>query len=123
MIDGPPSVEVFADGSRAQLLAAMRESMRWHRAHERATLYSVLNAARAWRFAEENVLGSKAEGASWARTRWRKPSLIDAAVDLRHGRPAGLDTSDVDELLDHAEHALGAAESTGDEGNLKPTRG
>ncbi len=28
------------------------ESMAWHRAHEGATLYSVLNACRAWRSAE-----------------------------------------------------------------------
>ena len=64
-IDGPPAADVFADAPRSQLLGALGESMRWHRAHERATLYSVLNATRAWRFADENVLGSKLEGASW----------------------------------------------------------
>lgn len=112
-IDGPPAEDVFADAPRTQLLGAMRESMRWHRAHERATLYSVLNAARAWRFAEEDVLGSKLEGASWARNRWRDPTLIDAAIDLRHGRPARLDDSDVDALLDHVDHALAAAEAIG----------
>ena len=106
VIDGPPARDVFADAPRSMLLGAMHDSMRWHRAHERATLYSVLNAARAWRFAAEDVLGSKLEGAAWARARWRNPALIDAAVDLRHGRPAELDEQAVDDLLDHVEHVL-----------------
>ena len=108
-IAGPPAADVFADASRPQLLGAMRESMRWHRRHERATLYSVLNGARAWRFADEDVLGSKLAGATWARSRWSNPSLIDAAVDLRHGRPAHLDEDEVDDFLDHVEHVLGDA--------------
>lgn len=110
VITGPPAAEVFADAPRPLLLEAMRESMRWHRRHERATLYSVLNGSRAWRFAAEDVLGSKLAGATWARSRLRNPSLIDAAVDLRHGRPAHLDEDEVDGFLDHVEHALDAAE-------------
>ncbi len=86
---GPPPAEVFADVSRSDLLDAMIGSMRWHREHERATLYSVLNATRAWRFAVEDVLGSKLEGA-----------------ELRHGRPAALDAAEVDELLGHVESTL-----------------
>jgi hypothetical protein len=109
VVTGPPAAAVFADAPRPQLLAMMAESMRWHRQHERATLYSVLNASRAWRFAAEDVLGSKLAGATWARSRWRDPSLIDAAVDLRHGRPARLDEVAVDELLDAVEHVLGSA--------------
>jgi hypothetical protein len=59
VISGPPPSAVFADVPRGILLRAMSESMTWHRAHEKATLYSVLNACRAWRFAEDDVLGSK----------------------------------------------------------------
>jgi hypothetical protein len=33
----------------------MKDSMRWHRDHEGATLYSVLDASRAWRFAAEDA--------------------------------------------------------------------
>jgi hypothetical protein len=77
----------------------MGESMAWHRAHEKATLYSVLNACRAWRFAETDVLGSKLEGAAWARDRWPDTGVIDAAVALRHGRQATLDEPAVDALL------------------------
>lgn len=87
----------------------MTESMRWHREHEKATLYSVLNASRAWRFAAEDALGSKLDGAAWARERWSNPEVIDAAVDLRHGRPAVLDAAEVDRLLDHVESTLQAS--------------
>jgi hypothetical protein len=105
-IAGPPPGELFVDVSRRQLLDSMMQSMRWHRRHEPATLHSVLNAARAWRFAIEDVLGSKLGGAAWARTRWPDPGVIDAAVDLRHGRPAVLDERAVEALLDHVEAAL-----------------
>lgn len=72
----------------------------WHGiAHEKATLYSVLNACRAWRFAAADVLGSKLEGAAWARARWQDTGLIDAAVALRRGQDATLDESAVDALL------------------------
>lgn len=108
-ITGPPAAEVFADLPRHELLHAMQSSMRWHRTNERATLYSVLNAARAWRFASENVLGSKLEGATWARLRWPDPGVIDTAVDLRHGGPGELEAAAVDHLLDHVEQQLAAA--------------
>ena len=108
-VTGPPPAAVFPDVSRRTLLKQMIESMRWHREHEKATLYSVLNACRAWRFAEEGVLGNKIEGAAWARTRWPHPALIDAAVELRHGRPATLDAEKVDELLAHVETLLSSA--------------
>lgn len=105
-IVGPPARTAVADVPRTVLLEAMHESMRWHRLNEKATLYSVLNACRAWWFADEDVLGSKLEGAEWARRRWPTPALIDAAVDLRHGRPAHLDEGEVDGFLQHVERAL-----------------
>ena len=106
VITGRPPAEVFADIPRGVLLQMMRDSMRWHRKHEEASLYSVLNASRAWRFALDDVLGSKLEGATWARKRWRNPSTIDAAVDLRHGREASLDAEEVDALLGRVEEVL-----------------
>ena len=103
---GPPPAELFAEVPRPVLLQAMTDSVRWHRRHEKATLYSVLNAARAWRYAAEGVLGSKLEGATWAAERWSEPALIEAAVDLRHGRPAPLDAAAVERLLGHVEREL-----------------
>lgn len=105
-LTGPLPGELFVDVPRRKLLQQMSESMRWHREHEKATLYSVLNACRAWRFAEEDILGSKIEGAAWARTRWPHPTAIDAAVELRHGRPAALDAEEVDDLLAYVETLL-----------------
>lgn len=105
-ICGPRPAGLFADVTRQVLLDSMIESMRWHREHEKATLYSVLNACRAWRFAADDVLGSKLDGAEWARERWSTPSVIDAAVELRHGLPATLDATAVDTLLDHVETSL-----------------
>ncbi len=105
-VHGPPPADVFADVSRSELLDGMIESLRWHRHHERATLYSVLNATRAWRFAVEDDLGSKLEGAPWACERWPNTQVIDAAVDLRYGRPATLGSAEVDALLDHVESVL-----------------
>lgn len=98
-ISGPPARRIFVDVPRSTLLKAIYESMAWHRAHEKATLYSVLNACRAWRFAAEDVLGSKLDGAAWARARWPDTGLIDAAVALRRGEDAALDDSAVDALL------------------------
>ena len=111
-ISGPPSAEAFSGVPRQLLLELMGESMRWHREHEKATLYSVLNASRAWRFAVEDVLGSKLDGARWARGRWRSPSLVDAAVNLRHGRHARLDAGDVDRFLAHVEGVLTRAHAS-----------
>jgi hypothetical protein len=99
VISGSPARAVFADVPRKGLLDAMYESMAWHRAHEKATLYSVLNACRAWRFAEEDVLGSKLEGAAWARDRWPDIDVIDAAVALWRGELASLDHPAVEALL------------------------
>ena len=98
-ISGPPSREIFADVPRSVLLQAMQDSVAWHRANEKATLYSVLNACRAWRFAAVDVLGSKLEGAAWARARWPDTRVIDAAVALRRGEDATLDETGVDALL------------------------
>ncbi len=105
-ISGPPAGHLFADAPRRTSLDAMVASLRWHREHEKGTLHSVLNASRAWRFAAEGVLGSKLEGAAWARERWRRPVLIDAAVELRHGQHAELDANAVDEFLDCVEATL-----------------
>jgi hypothetical protein len=110
VISGPAASEVFADVPRRVLLHAMLESMAWHRVHEKASLYSVLNACRAWRFAEEDVLGSKLEGAAWARGRWPDTGVIDAAVALRRGKDApALKDSAVDDLLSAVLTRLAAA--------------
>jgi Aminoglycoside adenylyltransferase, C-terminal domain len=106
VISGEPTRSVFADAPRSTLLEALYQSMSWHRAHEKATLYSVLNACRAWRFVELDVLGTKLEGAEWARARWPDTDVIDASVALRRGEDAALDEAAVDGLLETVEGLL-----------------
>jgi hypothetical protein len=115
-IAGPPARGVFADVPRGTLLNAMYESTAWHRAHEKATHYSVLNACRAWRFAAEDVLGSKLEGADWARAHWPDTGLIHTAVALRRGEVATLDESAVDALLAAVATRLREAAETSEPG-------
>lgn len=106
---GPPAADLFVDPPRPVLLDMLGGSLRWHRQHERATHYSVLNAARAWRFAADDVLGSKLDGARWVGLRWQNRSMIDAAVKLRHGRVAVLNKDEVDQFLAHVDAVIAAA--------------
>ncbi|HET7480388.1 MAG TPA: aminoglycoside adenylyltransferase domain-containing protein [Rubrobacteraceae bacterium] len=92
---GPPSHEVFAPIPRSWLLDALEDSLVWHAEHETLTHYSVLNACRAWRFAEEGVWSSKEAGAKWARPRVEDPTVIDAALEIRRGQARRLDPSEV----------------------------
>jgi Domain of unknown function (DUF4111) len=71
-LSGPPPPEVFAPVRRAWLLRGMERELAWAREHAPAE-YQVLNACRAWRFAEENVLCSKLDGGRWARDRLDDP--------------------------------------------------
>jgi hypothetical protein len=65
-----------------------------------------LNACRAWRFVELDVLGSKLDGAEWARLRWPDTDMIDAAVARRRGEETPLDEAAVDALLGSVEALL-----------------
>jgi hypothetical protein len=81
---GPDARELFPRVGRATLLRAFAAELRWALDHA-SPAYRVLNACRAWRFHEEDRLGSKVEGAEWALRRNEEDrSVIDAA--LRHRR-------------------------------------
>ncbi len=82
---GPPAREVFASIPRPWLLDALEDSLEWHADHETLIHYSVLNACRSWRYAEEGVLSSKDDAAAWARSRTEDPSVIDSALAIRRG--------------------------------------
>lgn len=83
---GPPAGEVLAPIPRSWLLDALKDSLEWHAEHETLTHFSVLNACRSWRFAEEGVWSSKEAGAKWARPRVEDPAVIDAALEIRGGQ-------------------------------------
>lgn len=82
---GPPAEEVFAPIPRPWLLDALKDSLEWHVDHESLLHYSVLNACRSWRYAEEGVWSSKEDAAEWARSRTEDPSIIDSALAIRRG--------------------------------------
>jgi hypothetical protein len=82
---GPPPREVFAPIPRPWLLEALVDSLEWHADHETLLHYSVLNACRSWRYAEEGVMSSKDEAAAWALSHAEDPSIIDSALAVRRG--------------------------------------
>jgi streptomycin 3"-adenylyltransferase len=81
---GPAPATVFPAIPREMLLAAFRGELQWATKNGSPS-YQVLNACRAWRFADEGVLSSKTAGAEWARGRVDDPSPIDAALRHRRG--------------------------------------
>ena len=81
---GPRPEELFPRPSRDELLAAFAGELRWAEEHVSPS-YQVLNACRAWRFHEEDVLCSKAAGGDWARTRVHEPAAIELALRNRRG--------------------------------------
>src|SRR5205823_9203736 len=81
---GPPPATLFPQIPRALLLRSFAGELGWAEEHASPS-YQVLNACRALRFLEEDVLCSKLEGAEWARRRGLWPALLDAAADYRRG--------------------------------------
>ena len=95
-VAGPDPVEVFAEPPRAWLLERAAAELRWATRHG-SFAYRVLTACRAWRYLEDDVLGSKVDGGRWARARLADPAapeetnpaavaLVDAAVAAQLGQ-------------------------------------
>jgi streptomycin 3"-adenylyltransferase len=97
---GPDPKALFREPDRKQVLGAFLDDLRWARAEGAAIweghpmpelaamAYRVLNAARTWRYVETGELGSKVEGAAWAREHdedERDIALVDAALAYQHG--------------------------------------
>jgi Domain of unknown function (DUF4111) len=89
-VAGPEPVEVFAEPPRDWLLERAVAELRWAVANG-SFAYRVLTACRAWRYLEDDVLGSKVEAGRWARPRLADPdppaavALVDAAVAAQLG--------------------------------------
>jgi Domain of unknown function (DUF4111) len=89
-VAGPAPVQVFAEPPRGWLLERAAAELRWAVRHGDFA-YRVLNACRAWRYLEGDVLGSKVEGGRWARLRLVDTelpgdgALVDAAVAAQLG--------------------------------------
>jgi hypothetical protein len=85
---GPPAREVIGAPARADLLDALREGLRWARKNEPDTPGTVLNACRAWRYAERGDWVSKPAAREWAATAHGGPAdLVErAAAALERAR-------------------------------------
>jgi streptomycin 3"-adenylyltransferase len=89
-VAGPAPVQVFAEPPRGWLLERAAAELRWAVRHGDFAC-RVLNACRAWRYLEGDVLGSKVEGGRWARLRLVDTelpgdgALVDAAVAAQLG--------------------------------------
>lgn len=93
---GPPARDVFAPIPWPWVLDALEDSLGWHADHETLLHYSVLNACRSWRYAEEGLMSSKDDAAVWALSRTEGTSIIDSALAIRHGdRTRSLDPAEV----------------------------
>jgi hypothetical protein len=102
---GPKPRTVFAPVPAAWVLEACAEELRtWVGfCHYNDLSSGVLNACHAWRYAEEGVLSSKAEGGQWTRSRTVAPSLIDAALATRRSEAGGaMADGDVNTFVRHA---------------------
>jgi Aminoglycoside adenylyltransferase, C-terminal domain len=68
--------------------------------HERQLHSTVLNAGRAWRYAEEGAWSSKDDAARWVLARTEDRSLVERALAIRHGtRSPTLERARVDEFV------------------------
>jgi hypothetical protein len=91
---GPPPQDIFGPIERKWLLDVLCKSLEWHRTtifdphHDPMGQNSILNAARAWRYAERGDFVSKAQGGRWALTLGRNTALIERALAIREGRHA-----------------------------------
>jgi len=80
---GPPPATVFAPIPSVWQLQAIQDSLAWHPAHDPISPNNVLNACRGWRYAVTGALGSKAAGASWARSQPGCPPIVERAEHSR----------------------------------------
>jgi streptomycin 3"-adenylyltransferase len=95
---GPPPAEVFGEAPPALLDAAFAGELAWAAANA-PPAYRVLNACRAWCYAAERRLVSKAEGGEWALGRGAGDDAIRAALaEQRGGGAAAVDPAAVDAL-------------------------
>jgi predicted nucleotidyltransferase len=83
-LTGPDPADTIGDVPRAWVAAELRNELAWGLAHA-STAYQALNAARAWRFADEGVICGKIEGGTWALDRGHD-AVLQQAIAFQEGR-------------------------------------
>lgn len=82
-IEGAPPEQLIGPIPRQVILRALGEELAWG-LHHAGMAYAVLNAARALRYLEEDVLCSKLAGGEWAIAHGEPADLIQPALDHQH---------------------------------------
>jgi hypothetical protein len=82
-VRGAPPAEVFAEPPRPWLLERAADELRWAARHG-SFVDRVLNACRAWRLLEDDVLCAKVDGGEWARSRLMGPGPRTPPVPPGH---------------------------------------
>ncbi len=98
---GPPLATLVGAPAHADVLAALRTSLDWHREHESTSPNTVLNACRSWHFAETSQWVSKTDAGQWAVQHHAETGVVAQALRLRDTPSVPpLDTGDVAAFLD-----------------------
>ena len=102
---GPPPHLIFPEVPRQMLLQALADEVVW--GLESAPLrYAVLNACRAWAFAQKGRLLSKIEGGAWALGRGAEVDAVLSALAAQRGDDAAIDRGAAERLVAQARKAL-----------------
>jgi streptomycin 3"-adenylyltransferase len=105
---GPSPAGVFAQVPRPLILAGLAAEFEWAAANA-PPRYQVLNALRAWAFAEDGTLLSKLEAVEWATARSRFAALAAAAWRAQLAGPEPHDAAGIRQLAKAAQEAVTAA--------------
>lgn len=106
---GPPPADLFPEVPRRMALQAMLDELAWGLEHAPAR-YAVLNACRAWAFAEGKGLLSKVEGGLWAIETGRFVAVAQAVLaPASHGLTRASLRAGTKELVNDASLALRVA--------------
>jgi hypothetical protein len=97
---------VFSLVPYKMLLQTLMDILEWHRTkildnfHDPLGQYSVLNASRAWMYAEDKKIGSKAEGGKWVLVKEPNNELVKNALLVRDGKnTSSPDAKEIDTFL------------------------
>ncbi|HSI79744.1 MAG TPA: aminoglycoside adenylyltransferase domain-containing protein [Solirubrobacterales bacterium] len=102
---GPAPAVILPELPRPLVLAALRDSLAWHRSRDPAA--AVLAACRGWAWASEGRWLSKAEAARWAVARLDDRRPVDRALARRDEAGRGPAPREAATVVAHVDRQLG----------------
>ncbi|MEM8533480.1 MAG: aminoglycoside adenylyltransferase domain-containing protein [Chloroflexota bacterium] len=85
---GAELTATFAPIPRIWQLEAILDSLTWHSRNEGASINSILNACRGWRYAVTGNWGSKRTGGLWASEQPEYPAVVVQVLTHQQGTPS-----------------------------------